>query len=115
MTDEELAKHLRNLGMHSAVVVADRIEALTAQLESTLQDRKLILEERDRTFALMLADLEAAEADAAQLREALVGMRFIVPRAMKALMDQRRDSLLLADEIHRADDKARAALKGETP
>ena len=31
MTDEELAKCLRDLGMHSAVVVADRLEALTAE------------------------------------------------------------------------------------
>jgi chromosome segregation ATPase len=42
---------------------ADRIEALTAQLESTLRDRKLILEERDRTFALMLARAEKAESE----------------------------------------------------
>ena len=31
MTDEELAARLRDLGMLSAVVVADRIEALTAE------------------------------------------------------------------------------------
>jgi hypothetical protein len=43
--------------------VADRIEALTAQLESTLRDRKLILEERDRTYALMLARVLKAEAE----------------------------------------------------
>ena len=42
---------------------ADRIEALTAQLESTLRDRKAILEERDRTFALMLRRAEKAEAE----------------------------------------------------
>ena len=43
--------------------VADRIEALTAQLESTLRDRKLILDERDRTYALMLARVLKAEAE----------------------------------------------------
>lgn len=42
---------------------AARIEALTAQLESTLRDRKVILEERDRTFALMLRRAEKAEAE----------------------------------------------------
>jgi chromosome segregation ATPase len=36
---------------------------LTAKLESTLRDRKLILDERDRTFALMLARAEKAEAE----------------------------------------------------
>ncbi len=41
----------------------DRIDTLTAQLESTLRDRKLILEERDRTFALMLARVLKAEAE----------------------------------------------------
>ena len=53
----------------------DRIEALTAQLESTLRDRKLIIQERDRTFALMLARAEKAEADNARLREALTGIK----------------------------------------
>ena len=48
---------------HMAQQMRDRIEALTAQLESTLRDRKLILEERDRTFALMLARAEKAEAE----------------------------------------------------
>ncbi len=50
------------------VTLRARIESLTAQLESTLRDRKLILEERDRTFALMLARAEKAEADNARLR-----------------------------------------------
>lgn len=50
---------------------ADRIEALTAQLESTLKDRAQIIAERDRTFALMLARVLKAEADNARLREAL--------------------------------------------
>jgi hypothetical protein len=56
---------------HMAQKMRDRIEALTAQLESTLRDRKLILEERDRTFALMLARSEKAEADNARLRKLL--------------------------------------------
>jgi len=68
--------------------VADRIEQLTAerdeainQLDSAIhsqivlekrtaavmEDRKLILEERDRTFALMLDRAEKAEADNARL------------------------------------------------
>jgi hypothetical protein len=64
----------RQIMTSNAALVRDakaRIEALTAQLESTLRDRKLILEERDRTFALMLARAEKAEADNARLRAAL--------------------------------------------
>ena len=69
MTDD-LVKRLRDpaFGTETSernlmASAADRIEALTAQLESTLRDRKLILEERDRTFALMLARAEKAEAE----------------------------------------------------
>jgi hypothetical protein len=54
---------------------ADMLEDLAAKLDSTLKDRALILAERDRTFALMLARAEAeaaeAEAENARLREAL--------------------------------------------
>jgi hypothetical protein len=71
MSDAELLERLRDLGIRSANIAAERIEALTAELESTLRDRKLILEERDRTFALMLVRAEAAEADNARLCEKL--------------------------------------------
>ena len=79
----------------------DRIEVLTAQLESTLKDRKLILEERDRTFALMLARAEKAEAErdrAERMRDVAVqaATQFLVKlsdleadnaRLLKALTD----------------------------
>ena len=85
MTDD-LARRLR--GPQSAEVDyatrqegADRIETLTAQLESTLKDRAAIIAERDRAFRLrdMAADASSAfldklavlEADNARLREAL--------------------------------------------
>jgi len=51
-----------------------RIEALTAQLESTLKDRAQIIAERDRTYALMLARAEKAEADNARLKAILSEM-----------------------------------------
>ena len=79
---------------------ADRIEALTAQLESTLKDRKLILAERDRTFALMLARAEKAEAENARLREA----------GEKAICH-----ITGYGEASTARIELRAALKGETP
>ena len=41
------------------IKAADRIEALTAQLESTLRDRKAIFEERDRLRAV-LSDIKTA-------------------------------------------------------
>ena len=74
----------------------EQIEALTAQLESTLRDRKLILEERDRTFALMLARAEKTEADNARLREALAADPWFLGRREWAM-------------------HIRFALKGETP
>jgi hypothetical protein len=37
MTDEELVKALRNLGLHSLSHAADRIEALTAKLAKAVQ------------------------------------------------------------------------------
>ncbi len=63
-----------------------------------------------------IARIEALQADNARLREVLDDMRLLVPRAMKTIMYQGRDGLLLADEIHKADDKARAALNtGKEP
>ena len=75
MTDD-LVKRLRSANDESFVETlcgeaADRIDTLTAQLESTLKDRAQIIAERDRTYALMLARVEKAEADAARLRAAL--------------------------------------------
>lgn len=52
----------------------ERYDALVvnnARLESTLKDRAFILEERDRTFALMLARAETAEAERDGYRKAL--------------------------------------------
>jgi hypothetical protein len=103
MTDD-LVKQLRDMarmdGCRASIAAADRIEALTAELDARVQtsaiycddcgwamkfpdcgcvycgfhrlekerdaltaDRRFILEERDRTFALMLARAEKAEAE----------------------------------------------------
>ncbi len=51
--------------------MAAQIADLTAKLEATLKDRAFILTERDRTFALMLARAEAAEARCKDLETAL--------------------------------------------
>ena len=48
--------------IHSKIVLEKRTAAV-------VEDRKLIVQERDRTFALMLARVEKAEADNARLRE----------------------------------------------
>ena len=79
MSDNDLVKRLREnwITDKEALEVADRIESLTAQLESTLRDRKFILEERDRTFALMLARAEKAESESARLREDLEELDFL--------------------------------------
>jgi hypothetical protein len=81
---------------------ADRIEALTAQLESTLKDRAQIIAERDRTFALMLARVLKAEADNARLRDALAD---IAEDTGYNSGDQHHDAQLIA----------RAALTGKEP
>jgi Trp operon repressor len=72
----------------------------------------------DAMWMILTMDCPRAERDAlaarvAVLEEALNGMRTVAPKAMKALMRIGRDGLLLADEIHKADDKARAALTQE--
>ena len=73
---------------------ADRIEQLTA-------DKRFILEERDRTFALMLARAEAAEAERDSYRKALEDI----------IKDYEPGYPLSHDVIKYV---ARAALKGES-
>ena len=157
MTDEELAKCLRDLGMHSAVVVADRIEQLTAQLAedadaralvddrlkqlvaqvdaltaerdeainqldsaihsqivlekrtaAVMEDRRLIVEERDRTFALMLARAEAAEAERDRAEDELYELQqtCITLRGKNEALTAERDRLRaeLADAAVALDD-----------
>ena len=60
---------------HTAQQMRDRIDTLTAQLESTLKDRAAIIADRDRLKALVVSQgaqmqrqSEAAEADNARLR-----------------------------------------------
>jgi hypothetical protein len=64
MTDEELITRLRDLGLNSPNIAADRIEHL-------VKERRFILDERDRTFALMLTRAESAEAKLAKTVAAL--------------------------------------------
>lgn len=76
MTDEQLISRLHNFydmleeegfytKANTASHAADRLEAL-------VKDKRWIIEERDRTFALMLGRAEAAEARAERLEEALI-------------------------------------------
>jgi hypothetical protein len=69
----EVANHyIDDMRVMPAAGVADTIREAMAQLESTMRDdRAYILEERDRTFALMLARVEKAEAERDRLRAAL--------------------------------------------
>ena len=52
MTEAELARHDSNTLLQLLLSADARCDALTAQLESTLRDRALILAERDRLRAL---------------------------------------------------------------
>ena len=80
------------------------VEVLEKRTAAVMEDRKFILEERDRTFALMLARAEKAEAERDRLREAL---EYILAEC--TLSDNTVPSV---GAIKYA---ARAALKGETP
>lgn len=67
MTDEDLIARLREIQGQAglfASAAADRIEAL-------VRDKRWIMEERDRTFAMMLTRAEVAEARAERLEAAL--------------------------------------------
>ena len=100
-------------------------EALTAQLESTLQDRAAIIAERDRTFALMLARAEKAELERDALREDLEELDFLRHEggpdsvaAIEAERDRLREALGLDPWFLGRREWAmhiRFALKGETP
>ena len=81
--------------IHSQIVLEKRTAAV-------MEDRKLILEERDRTFALMLARAEKAEAERDRLREALEHI----------ISDCEADYPPSHGAIKYA---AKLALKGETP
>ena len=86
--------------IHSQIVLEKRTAAV-------MEDRRLILEERDRTFALILARAEAAEAERDRLREAL--QQFLIEYDEVDLANAEPSSLTEAVL------EARAALKGETP
>ena len=74
-------------------------------------------------FPKLRQRLHDAEADLAALRaqpdwkalaerlgEALRKQREVTPKAMRVLMSQGRDGLFIADDLHKSDDAARAAL-----
>ncbi len=85
MSDMEAlqASNLRLSGMcYDLTAERDR---LAAAVDAVMADRRRILEERDRTFALMLARAEAAEADNARLLADL--------ERSKRLRDQYREAL----------------------
>ena len=92
--------------IHSQIVLEMRTAAV-------MEDRRLILQERDRTFALMLARAEKAEAENDRLHEVLVEL-------VQQTHNCERE---LTEDLHHVDfcgesvplTNARAALKGETP
>jgi hypothetical protein len=124
------------LDYHQALDRAEAAEAHSAtyraQVDATLKDRALILAERDRTFALMLARAEAAEARVAELeaerdpdctdcegsgvthqterycschagRELAVYARAAAAEAENArLVDAIKDTVLFLDQMHTA-------------
>ena len=112
MTEEELARHDSKTLLQLLLSADARCDALTAQLESTLKDRALILAERDRTFALMLSRAEAAGAERDRLRAAL---SILLEEYVSDVDPYRVAGFYRDPETEDCVVKARAALKGETP
>lgn len=65
------ADRIYNLGLLHDMAEA-KVEALTAEVARVNSDKRFIMGERDRTFALMLARAEKAEAERDAAVEALV-------------------------------------------
>ena len=51
----------------AVMAMADRIEAQAAEIERLAEDKRWIIDERDRTFAMMLSRAEEAEAEIERL------------------------------------------------
>ena len=88
----------------------DDIFHLRAQIDATLKDRALILKERDRTFALVLARAEAAEAKLAKLQHEAYEASH--PDSLFGAMDNVADmDTSLMDYAEAASRAIRAAIK----
>jgi len=81
MTDEELIARLRavctcNIDSSPCMAEDDCRDAIAAadRIEQLVKDKRWIMEERDRTFALMLARAEAAETQIAALTARVEGL-----------------------------------------
>ena len=67
-------------GVHSET---GEISRLRAVLDTAERERRFIIDERDRTFTLMLTRAEAAEAKLAQAVEALTQLRDLMCEAIE--------------------------------
>ena len=84
---------------------ADRIGALQARLAEVEADKRWIMEERDRTFALMLSRAEAAEARVKELEAQTAPEVAALLNHMKRLNDQMAAlAALAAMEEEKADE-----------
>ena len=73
MTDAELFMAMRASFKEAEKFVeaaADRLETQAAEIERQVREKRWIMNERDRTFALVLARAEMAEAKLAKAVEA---------------------------------------------
>ena len=96
MTEEELAQHDSKTLLQLLLSADARCDDLTAQLESTLKDRALILAERDR------------------LREALTELLEVSRRAVRLSVECDNFKLYAMEPMERAILLSRYALKGES-
>lgn len=79
MTDDDLIKRQRDGWEETALMYARDVDFWKSKLAKAVEDRKFILDERDRTFALMLARAEATEA---KLAKAVDALRFYAPQTV---------------------------------
>jgi predicted nucleic acid-binding Zn-ribbon protein len=96
MSDEELCKRLRDLGLYSADIAADRIEALTEKLEAARSDAKeaeAYAEELEKDQVDLCRQLIDAEDKLAKAVEAL---RVLIQHAHNCEKE-------LTEELHHQD------------
>ena len=106
---DDLVKRLRGdwFGYDVSLKAIDAMDEAADRIEGLEENQRFIIRERDRTFSLMLALAEKAEAESDRLRAALE--QFLIEYDVVDLADAEPSSLTEAVL------DARAALKGETP
>ena len=87
--------------------MVNTIEAQAAEIERLAEDKRWIIDERDRTFALMLSRAEEAEAEIERLRGALAKLIGGSETVLEAWDHHMRD-VVVPGSLHDAIEELRA-------